>query len=45
MRRIAFFYQGTRQSALDTGRYEAFVQGLRDVGLVEGTFNAAEAFW
>lgn len=45
MRRIAFFYQGTRQSALDTGRYEAFVQGLRDVGLVEGRQIAIDVYY
>ncbi|HWZ70260.1 MAG TPA: ABC transporter substrate-binding protein [Casimicrobiaceae bacterium] len=34
--RIGFFYFGSRQSALDTGRYSAFVQGMRELGYVEG---------
>lgn len=34
--RIGFFYLGSRQSALETGRYAAFVQGMRDLGYVEG---------
>ena len=34
--RIGFFYFGTRQSALDGGRYQALVEGLRDLGYVEG---------
>jgi putative ABC transport system substrate-binding protein len=34
--RIGFFYFGTRQSSLDTGRYNAFVQGMRELGYVEG---------
>jgi putative tryptophan/tyrosine transport system substrate-binding protein len=34
--RIGFFYFGSRQSALDTGRYPAFVQGMRELGYVEG---------
>lgn len=36
MARIGFFYLGSRQSALETGRYNAFVQGMRDLGYVEG---------
>ena len=35
-RRIAFLFYASRQAAYDTGRYPAFVQGLRDAGLVEG---------
>ncbi len=35
--RIGFLYFGSRQSALDTGRYNAFVQGMRELGYVEGT--------
>jgi putative ABC transport system substrate-binding protein len=35
--RIGFLYFGSRQSALDTGRYNAFVQGMRDLGYVEGS--------
>ena len=34
--RIGFFYFGTRQSSLDTGRYNAFVQGMRELGYFEG---------
>jgi putative ABC transport system substrate-binding protein len=34
--RVGFFYLGSRQSALETGRYGAFVQGMRDLGYVEG---------
>jgi putative ABC transport system substrate-binding protein len=35
--RIGFLYFGSRQSALDTGRYNAFVQSMRELGYVEGT--------
>ncbi len=41
--RIGFFYFGSRQSALDTGRYEAFVKGMRDLGYIEGKNLAIEA--
>jgi putative tryptophan/tyrosine transport system substrate-binding protein len=34
--RVGFFYFGSRQSALDSGRYGAFVQGMRELGYVEG---------
>src|SRR3954469_19617545 len=34
--RIGFLYFGTRRSALDTGRYQAFIESLRDLGYVEG---------
>jgi len=34
--RVAFVYFGTRESASETGRYGAFVQGLRELGYVEG---------
>jgi len=33
--RIGFFYIGTRQSAVDTGRYGAFIEGMRQLGYVE----------
>src|SRR5258706_12863842 len=33
--RIGFFYGGSRQSALETGRFQAFVQGMRELGYVE----------
>ena len=41
--RIGFLYYGSRQSALDTGRYNAFVQGMRELGYVEGTNVLIEA--
>src|SRR5262249_45120861 len=34
---------GSRQSALDTGRYPAFVEGMRGLGYVEGTNLVIEA--
>jgi putative tryptophan/tyrosine transport system substrate-binding protein len=34
--RVGFFYFGSRQSALDTGRYDAFVKAMRELGYVEG---------
>lgn len=33
--RIGFFYFGSRQSAIDTGRYAAFLQGMREAGYLE----------
>jgi putative ABC transport system substrate-binding protein len=41
--RVGFLYYGSRQSALDTGRYNAFVQGMRELGYVEGTNLVIEA--
>jgi putative ABC transport system substrate-binding protein len=41
--RVGFLYFGSRQSALDTGRYGAFVQGMRELGYVEGTSFVLEA--
>jgi len=41
--RIGFLYFGSRQSSLDTGRYNAFVQGMRELGYVEGTNVIIEA--
>jgi putative ABC transport system substrate-binding protein len=35
--RIGFLYFGSRQSSLDSGRYTAFLQGMRELGYVEGT--------
>ena len=34
--RVGFFYYGSRQSALDMGRYQLFLQGMREFGYVEG---------
>jgi len=34
--RVGFLYYGSRQSTLDTGRYQAFVEGMRELGYVEG---------
>jgi putative ABC transport system substrate-binding protein len=34
--RIGFFYPASRESALDTGRYQAFLKGMRELGYVEG---------
>jgi putative ABC transport system substrate-binding protein len=36
MPRIGFFYLGSRQSAIETGRYNAFVQGMRELGYIDG---------
>jgi putative tryptophan/tyrosine transport system substrate-binding protein len=41
--RIGFLYFGSRQSSLDTGRYDAFVRGMRELGYVEGTNVIIEA--
>ena len=41
--RVGFFYYGSRQSAIDTGRYQTFLAGLRDVGYVEGKNLVVEA--
>jgi putative ABC transport system substrate-binding protein len=41
--RIGFLYFGSRQSSLDSGRYTAFVQGMRELGYVEGTNFIIEA--
>jgi len=35
--RVGFLYFASRQSALEAGRYQAFVQGMRELGYVEGT--------
>jgi putative ABC transport system substrate-binding protein len=36
VQRIGFRYFGSRESALDTGRYAAFVEGMRELGYVAG---------
>ncbi len=41
--RIGFLYFASRQSAVDNGRYNAFVQGMRELGYVEGTNLVIEA--
>ena len=41
--RVGFLYFGSRQSALATRRYPAFVQGMRELGYVEGTSLVIEA--
>jgi putative tryptophan/tyrosine transport system substrate-binding protein len=41
--RIGFLYNGSRQSAMETGRYPAFLQGMRDLGYVEGKNFVVEA--
>ena len=40
---IGFFYFGSRQSATETGRYAGFVQGMRELGYVEGRNLRIEA--
>jgi len=41
--RIGFFYNSSRQSAMETGRYPAFIQGMRDLGYLEGKDFVVEA--
>jgi putative ABC transport system substrate-binding protein len=41
--RIGFFYFGSRQSSLDTGRYNSFLQGMRELGYIEGKNFVVEA--
>jgi putative ABC transport system substrate-binding protein len=41
--RIGFLHFGSRQSALETGRYGAFVQGMRELGYVERANLVIEA--
>ena len=36
LRRVGFLYFASRQSALESGRYELFLQGMRDLGYAEG---------
>ena len=41
--RIGFLYFASRQSSVDTGRYNAFVQGMRELGYLEGKNFIIEA--
>lgn len=41
--RVGFFYFGSRRSALSTGRYAAFREGMRELGYVEGRNLLVEA--
>jgi putative ABC transport system substrate-binding protein len=41
--RIGFYYFGSRQSAEETGRYAMFLQGMRELGYVEGKNYFIEA--
>jgi putative ABC transport system substrate-binding protein len=41
--RIGFFFFGSRQSALESGRYQAFLQGMRELGYIEGKHFVVEA--
>ena len=41
--RIGFLYFGSRQSSLDTGRYDSFLQGMRELGYIEGRNFIIEA--
>ncbi len=43
VRRIGFFYFASRQSALHSGRYQAFLEGMRELGHVEGKTFIVEA--
>jgi putative ABC transport system substrate-binding protein len=41
--RVGFFYFGSRQSAVDTGRYPAFLRGMQEFGYVEGKTMVLES--
>ena len=43
IKHIGFLYYGSRQSALQTGRYGAFLDGMRELGYVEGKDFVIEA--
>ncbi len=34
--RVGFIYFGSRHSAVESGRYDAFIQGMRDLGYIDG---------
>jgi putative ABC transport system substrate-binding protein len=40
---VGFIYFGSRHSAIEAGRYPAFVQGMRELGYVEGKNLVIEA--
>ena len=40
--RVGFFYFGSRRSAMESGRYAAFIEGLRDLGYADGRNIALE---
>jgi len=41
--RIGLFYFGSRQHVMESGRYAAFLQGMREVGYIEGKQFVVEA--
>ena len=41
--RVGLLYYSTRQSFVDTGRDQAFVQGMRELGYIEGKHFTVEA--
>jgi putative ABC transport system substrate-binding protein len=41
--RIGFLYNGSRESAMSTGRYPAFLEGMRQLGYVEEKHFVVEA--
>jgi putative ABC transport system substrate-binding protein len=41
--RVGFFYFGSRQSAIETGRFGEFLKGMRELGYVEGKSFVIEA--
>jgi len=41
--RVGFLYLGSRASAIETGRYAAFLEGMRELGYVEGKNLIIEA--
>ena len=41
--RVGFLYFGSRQAAIDTGRYEACRKGMKELGYVEGANLSLDA--